>query len=103
VDITNAKLSLSLLDATIAASTTPQTFLLIDKDVLDPVAGMFTEIDLGIHSSLLYSIKYAFSGAALNGVGTGNDVAITFYRVPEPSTLLLTLLTTVEVLVRRRL
>jgi T5SS/PEP-CTERM-associated repeat protein len=102
VDLTNAKLGLSLLAPPPGSLPTPLTFLLIANDGLDAVTGTFAEIDLGMYSSARYIVNYAFSGAALNGAGTGNDVAITFYAVPEPSTLVMTFLAATGVLVRRR-
>lgn len=105
VELTNAKLSLSLLDVPIGELATPLTFLLIANDGTDAVSGAFAAIDLGAFSTAQYSVDYAFSGTALNGAGTGNDVAITFSSVvvvPEPSTLLMTLLATAGPLMRQR-
>ncbi len=100
VNLANAALDLSLLNAP-TSFPAPLTFLLINNDGSDAVMGTFASINLGSFSSFQYSVNYAFSGTALNGVGTGNDVAITFTAVPEPGSLLL-LLTSAGVLVRRR-
>ncbi len=100
VNLTNAALDLSLLNLPTSLST-PLTFLLINNDGSDAVTGMFASINLGSFSSFQYSMNYAFSGVALNGTGTGNDVAITFTVVPEPGTLFL-LLTSTGLLVQRR-
>ncbi len=103
VTLADAKLSLSLVDAPTGQLSTPLTFLLIVNDGVDPITGTFAEIDLETYPLAHYSMNYAFSGIAVNGVGTGNDVAITFFAtVPEPSTMLVTLLGTAGLLARRR-
>ncbi len=101
VNLTNAALDLSLLNAP-ADITTPLTFLLIANDSSDAVSGTFASVDLGGFSNFSYSIDYAFTGSALNGVGTGNDVAITFTAIPEPASLSLLALSGLALLHRRR-
>ncbi len=100
VNLTNATLDLSLLNFS-GSLASPETFLLIENDSTDSVSGTFASIDQAFGSDVQYSINYKFSGTALNGTGTGNDVAITLTAVPEPATLL-PLLGGVGLLARRR-
>ncbi len=101
VNLTNAALALSLLDLDSADLTMPQTYLLIQNDSNDAVIGSFTSV-LGLSSLVQYSLDYAFLGQALNGTGTGNDVAITFTAVPEPTTMIAPLIAGLSLLSRRR-
>ncbi len=102
VSLANAGLRLSLEDPTPGTMDDPIAFLLITNDGTDAVEGRFAFVDLGAeYEDLFFYIDYAFSGTAVNGIGTGNDVAIVF--IPEPSTwLLFTSATAGWVLLRRR-
>ena len=84
VNLTNANLSLSLLNAP-GVLASPQTYLLVTNDGTDAVVGTFSPVNLGANSQAEYSINYAFTGTALNGTGDGNDIAITFRALPEPA------------------
>ncbi len=84
VTLTNARLTLSVHNAPVTLPE-PVTFLLIANDASDAVVGTFAAVDAG-PGAPPYSIDYAFTGTAVNGTGTGNDVAITFHAsMPEPT------------------
>lgn len=102
VGLVNAKLSVSLLNAS-GELTTPQTYLLVeDLASGSSVNGIFMNIDLSGLSNYRYTIDYAFSGTALNGIGDGNDIAITFQSIPEPGSAALLSIVSAALLRRRR-
>ncbi len=101
VSLENAGLRLTLEDPTPGTMENPIAFLLITNDGTDAVNGRFTFVDLGAeYEDLFFYIDYAFSGTAVNGIGTGNDIAIVF--IPEPSTWLLFTSASVGLLLLRR-
>lgn len=74
------------------------SFIIIENDGIDPVAGLFTN---GVNvSSIFGGQTYNF---AINYLaGSGNDVALTFVPVPEPTSAALLTIASVGVLGRRR-
>lgn len=95
INLTNAKLSLLFDTDALGAIPLHTSFILIDNQGLDEVIGTFAEVDLGLLAGLQYMIDYNYAGVAVNGVGTGNDVAITFTAaVPEPSAVIMLLMAT---------
>ncbi len=95
VDITGATLAFSLISGTPPLGA-PKTYILIDNDSTDPVIGLF--------DGLVENTSYNRSGVQFSidyHAGTGNDVAITFTEVPEPTTSLALFAVTALALHRR--
>ncbi|HEY7089908.1 MAG TPA: hypothetical protein VH518_17560 [Tepidisphaeraceae bacterium] len=95
-----SKLNLDLLSIPPSAFTS-QTFIIIQNDASDAVIGSFSSIING-QPGFQYSVNYKFSGAAVNGTGTGNDVAVTITAVPEPGTIAVAGLPAAFLVLRRR-
>jgi hypothetical protein len=75
-----AKLEFTLLTGGTPPLPAPRSFILIDNDLADPIAGVF--------DGLIENTTYARGGVQFSvdyHAGTGNDVAITFTEVPEPA------------------
>jgi autotransporter-associated beta strand protein len=80
-----------------------KTIVLIDNDLSDEVSGTFANVFPGSQGvpGLTYSVGYNFD--TVSGLyGSGNDVAVTFQAVPEPSSLGLLLAGGAMFLRRRR-
>ena len=88
VALANAQLNLTTLNATTGTLSPSKTFLILINNSTQPINGTFASLTPPLSAGYQYVINYQFNGTALNGIGNGNDVAITFYSVPEPSTIL---------------
>jgi hypothetical protein len=78
-----ATLEFALLTGGTPPLPTPRTFILIDNDLADPIAGVFdglTENTTYVRGGVQFSVDYH--------AGSGNDVGITFTEVPEPTGML---------------
>jgi autotransporter-associated beta strand protein len=67
-----------------------KTFIVIQKDsagAVTPGSQFANAPDdtLVVDGLLSYIVDYNYTGAAFNGTGNGNDVAVTFIEVPEPA------------------
>ena len=86
------------------------TYVIVRNDLVDAITGTFaggtpTGVDdeLFNFGPLQYVIDYNFAGTDDRGIlGDGNDIAVTFSSVPEPSSLAAALLTGAWLLRRRR-
>ncbi len=96
-------LFLTLVGGPTGALSPNKTVLLINNDGTDAVSGTFTNISpsTSISGPLTYAISYTYD-AATNSFSGGNDVAITFSSVPEPTSLGIIGLGAVGLLSRRR-
>ena len=86
VTLANAILKVDLHSADNGPLTPAKTFLIIQNDGTDAVAGTFSAEML---AGLAYTVVYNFNGVAVNGTGDGNDVALilTGGYTPEPTAL----------------
>jgi autotransporter-associated beta strand protein len=82
VTLTNATLKFVFVSS--SPTSTPQTVVVIRNDGTDPVSGTFASFDAPAWVS--YSMNYAYNG---DGGSVGNDVAVTFTHVPEPTAAVL--------------
>jgi autotransporter-associated beta strand protein len=89
VTLDGAELRLDIAGAA-PAGPTSKTFILVDHTGTGSVVGTFAAVNPPQRPQWLeFSIDYAYTGPALNGVGDGNDIAVTFQYVPEPSSIAL--------------
>lgn len=98
---TGSTLDVSLLNLPASPGFASYTYLLVANDGTEAVTGTFANVRLNTPAGWTYTLNYAFTGPALNGTGTGNDIAITV-SIPEPAAVGLVLPAAVMLPRRRR-
>ncbi len=94
-------LELNLVNSPSGALSPTRTIVLIQNDGSEAVTGTFDNIIPGssIGGPFTYAVSYAFNA---DGGAVGNDVAITFSSVPEPTSSGVLLLGAVGLMKRRQ-
>jgi autotransporter-associated beta strand protein len=87
VTLNAAALRFDLLNVT--GGPIARTFILVNNRGNGPVNGTFADLPAQVAGAFEYTVNYAYAGPAVNGVGDGNDIAVTFTAVPEPGAVAL--------------